>query len=77
MFDKEIALELAKNKADEIVVCKELDSAKQNFINELNNGLGEEIKNNCNEYNKPIRIKKPFIYKVKKFFKRISSVLGN
>ena len=33
--DKEIALELAKNKTDEIIVKQELNSAKDKFINDL------------------------------------------
>ena len=76
-IDKEITLEIAKNKADEFVIKKELDLAKQQFINDLKNGLGEEIKTNFKDLNKPIKLKKPFRLKVKEFFKRISKVLGN
>lgn len=76
-IDKEITLEIAKNKADEFVIKKELDLAKQQFINDLKNGLGEEIKTNFKDLNKPIKLKKPFRLKVKEFFKRISRVLGN
>ena len=76
-IDKEITLEIAKNKADEFVIKKELDLAKQKFINDLKNGLGEEIKTNFKDLNKPIKLKKPFRLKVKEFFKRISKVLGN
>ena len=75
MNDKEITMELAKNKADEIIVRQELDSAKQQFINELNNGLGEELRMGI--INKPIKLKKPFKLKVKEFFNRISKTLGN
>ena len=42
--DKEIALELAKNKTDEIIVKQELNSAKDKFINDLKNTFGEEMK---------------------------------
>jgi hypothetical protein len=76
-IDKEITLEIAKNKADEFVIKKELDLAKQQLINDLKNGLGEEIKTNFKDLNKPIKLKKPFRLKVKEFFKRISRVLGN
>ena len=76
-IDKEITLEIAKNKADEFVIKKELDLAKQQFINDLKNGLGEEIKTNFKDLNKPIKLKKPFRLKVKEFFKRISRVLCN
>lgn len=75
--DKEITIELAKNKADEFLIKKELDIAKQQFINELKNGLGEEIKTNIKDLNKPIKLKKPFKLKIKDFFRRISKVLGN
>ena len=77
MFDKEITLEIAKNKADEIVVQRELETAKRDFINELNGGLGEEIKHNCNDINIPQKIRKPFIFKLKAFLKRINNVLSN
>lgn len=75
-LDKELTLELAKNKADEFVIKKELDFAKQELINDLNNGLGEELKTNFKELNKPIKLRKPFRLKVKEFFNRISKVLG-
>ena len=73
----ELTVELAKNKADEFVVKKELEIAKRDFINSLQNGFGEEIKTANNSYYiKPIRIKKPFKYKVRDFFINISKVFG-
>jgi hypothetical protein len=73
----ELTIELAKNKADEFVVKKELEIAKRDFINSLQNGFGEEIKTTNNSYYiKPIRIKKPFKYKVRDFFNNISKVFG-
>ena len=72
-----LTVELAKNKADELVVKKELEIAKRDFINSLQNGFGEEIKiTNNSYYIKPIRIKKPFKYKVRDFFSNISKVFG-
>ena len=72
-----LTVELAKNKADELVVKKELETAKRDFINSLQNGFGEEIKTTNNSYYlKPIRIKKPFRYKVRDFFNNISKVFG-
>ena len=72
-----LTVELAKNKADEFVVKKELESAKRDFINSLQNDFGEEIKTTNNSYYiKPIRIKKPFKYKVRDFFNNISKVFG-
>ena len=73
----ELAVELAKNKADEFIVKKELEIAKRDFINSLQNDFGEEIKTTNNSYYiKPIRIKKPFRYKVRDFFNNISKVFG-
>ena len=73
----ELAVELAKNKADEFVVKKELEIAKRDFINSLQNDFGEEIKTTNNSYYiKPVRIKKPFRYKVRDFFNNISKVFG-
>ena len=73
----ELAVELAKNKADEFVVKKELEIAKRDFINSLQNSFGEEIKTTNNSYYiKPVRIKKPFKYKVRDFFNNISKVFG-
>ena len=72
-----LTVELAKNKADELVVKKELEIAKRDFINSLQNGFGEEIKTTNNSYYiKPIRIKKPFRYKVRDFLNKISKVFG-
>ena len=72
-----LTVELAKNKADELVVKKELEIAKRDFINSLQNDCGKEIKTTNNSYYiKPIRIKKPFRYKVRDFFNNISKVFG-
>ena len=72
-----LTVELAKNKADEFVVKKELEIAKRDFINSLQNSFGEEIKTTNNSYYlKPIRIKKPFRYKVRDFLNKISKVFG-
>ena len=74
--DKEIALELAKNKTDEIIVKQELNSAKDKFINDLKNTFGEEMKMDIKELNKPIKLKKPFSMKIKEFLNKINNVLG-
>ena len=74
-LDKELTLEIAKNKADEIIVRKELDLAKKQLIDDLNGSLGEELK--MGSLNKPIKIKKPFFSKIKEFFQRINRTLGN
>ena len=74
--NKEIALELAKNKTDEIIVKQELNSAKDKFINDLKNTFGEEMKMDFKELNKPIKLKKPFSMKIKEFLNKINNVLG-
>ena len=74
--DKEIALELAKNKTDEIIVKQELNSAKDKFINDLKNTFDEEMKMDFKELNKPIKLKKPFSMKIKEFLNKINNVLG-
>lgn len=74
--DKEIALELAKNKTDEIIVKQELNSAKDKFINDLKNTFAEEMKMDFKELNKPIKLKKPFSMKIKEFLIKINNVLG-
>ena len=74
--DKEITLELAKNKTDEIIVKQELNSAKDKFINDLKNTFGEEMKMDFKELNKPIKLKKPFSMKIKEFLNKINNVLG-
>lgn len=75
--DKELAIELAKNKADAYVALKELNTSKQNFIEEINNGLGEEIKGFIDSgCNKPVKIKKPFSLKLSEFFDKIKTVIG-
>ena len=73
--DKEIALELAKNKTDEIIVKQELNSAKDKFINDLKNTFGEEMKMDFKELNKPIKLKKPFSMKIKEFLNKINNIL--
>lgn len=75
--DDKLTIELAKNKADEFVIKKELEIEKQKFISSLENGLLEEIKHTDNTYyTKPIKFKKPFSGKIKKFFNNISKVFG-
>jgi len=76
-INKELQKELIKNKADEYVIMKELRDAKLKMINELNVEIEKDLKNGIKDINKPIKIKRPFTYKIKQFFNRISKVLGN
>jgi hypothetical protein len=74
--DKEIMIELAKNRSDEIIVRQELESEKKKFIESLKNGMGEEIKMNTNELNRPIKYRKPFKMKVQEFLNNTKKVMG-
>ena len=75
-IDKELTEELMKLHQEEFVIKQELENHKKRFIDDLNNGLGDEIRN-IKELNKPIKLRKPFKLKMKEFFARISKVLGN
>lgn len=73
----ELKIELAKNKADEFTVKKELENAKKEFINTLNNGIGNEMRTfDINSYNVPRKIKKTFLMKIKDFFNKLFKVIG-
>lgn len=73
----ELNIELAKNKAEEFVIKKELEFGKRDLINSIINGMGEEIKtSNFYEINPKIHYKKPLNFKIKKFFEKIKKVVG-
>lgn len=76
--DDELKIELAKNKADEFVIKKELEAEKNKFIaNLVENGLGNEIKNaNTYNLNIPVKFRKPFKIKFKEFLNNIKKVFG-
>jgi hypothetical protein len=76
MNNIELTKELAKNKADEYVIKKELEKSKIDLINQLNNGLGNEIKQFDFHNNGPVKYDKPFKVRVKEFFTKISKVLN-
>lgn len=75
-IDNELTEELMKLHQEEFVIKQELENHKKRFIDDLNNGLGDEIRN-IKELNKPIKLRKPFKLKIREFFDRISKVLGN
>ena len=75
-IDNELTEELMKLHQEEFVIKQELENHKKRFIDDLNNGLGEEIRN-IKELNRPIKLRKPFKMKIREFFDRISKVLGN
>lgn len=75
--DKEISSELAKNRADNIVAKQELEKEKLDFINKIQNGIGEEIKNlNQFSYNQKTKIKISFWQRTKNFFNKLLKILG-
>ena len=75
-INNKIAIELAKNRADEIIIAQELDKAKNDFIEQIKlSGIKDEIKVK-DDLNKPIKIKRPWWFKIKQFFERISEIIG-
>lgn len=73
----EITIELAKNKADEFVAKKEIEKAKRDFIENLQKNFGDEIKATNNMYyTHPIKIKKPFRYKIYRFIDKMKKIFG-
>ena len=76
MENDEMLIEIAKNKADKIVCQQELEQEKNKFINDIMNGIGDEIKTkNGYELNKPIKIKRTFKDKVVRFFQRLNNTI--
>jgi len=72
----ELTKELAKNKADEIIIKEELENFKIKFIDEIRNITGEEIASfDFNAPLTPIKYKKPLKIKIKDFFNKIGKVL--
>jgi hypothetical protein len=76
-IDKELTTELLKLQQDRMVIREELDNNKKQLIEDLNNGLGDEIKTGFSDLNKPIRYRKSLRLRLKLFLKRINKVLGN
>lgn len=72
----ELKIELAKNEADKFIIKKELEREKNKFIEELKNGVGNEIIEFRNINNAPIKIKKPFYFKLSKIWNNIKKVMG-
>lgn len=73
--DDEMTIELAKNKADEFILKKELEKGKKDFISIIETTFGKEINEvNFAEINKPVKYKKPFKLKIKDFFKKLNAV---
>lgn len=73
----QIKLELEKNRADEFVVKKELETAKQDFINALNKGVGKEIKTfDLRTYNTPNKHNKSCKDKIRSFFNKLFKIVG-
>ena len=45
-------------------------------MNDVRSTVGEEMKMDVKELNKPIKLKKPFSMKIKEFLNKINNVLG-
>lgn len=74
-YIQEMEREINENKQDAIMAEVELQNAKYNFIDEIKNGLGEEIrKYNCYQ-SKPIKYKKPFKLRFKGIVDKIKYVI--
>ncbi len=75
-LNDELNVELAKKKAEEIIIMKELDTSKQKFIDYIKENLNDDVADIAKTYNKPVRYHKPLKLKLKEFFNKISKVLG-
>lgn len=75
--DKELTTELMKLRQEKKVILEELDSHKKRLIEDLNNGLGKELRADFTEINKPIKYRKSLRLRLKLFLKRINKILGN
>lgn len=71
----DIEREIKANKHDAIISEIELENAKNDFIERVKNGLGNEIKNFRQCSNNTIKRKKPLKLKFSDFFKRIIFVI--
>lgn len=74
-YKQEMEREINENKQDAAIAEVELQNEKYNFIEEIKNGLGEEIR----KYNiyqvQPIKYKKPFKMRFKSFIDKIKYVI--
>ena len=73
---KEIEIEIAKNRADEIVSRRELDAEKKKMIDKMLNGMGDEIRKTSGDIPKPVKIRKPFTVRLWEFFNKINRIFG-
>ena len=74
-YMQEIEREINENKQDDIMVEVELQNAKNKFIDEINNGLGSEIRNFNYFQEQPIKYKKPFKMRYKNLMRQIKYVI--
>lgn len=73
-YTQEMEREINENKQDAVTAEVELQNAKYNFIEEIRNGLGDEIRK-YNIYQKPIKYKKPFKLRLSEFLNKIKYVI--
>lgn len=74
-YKQEIEREINENKQDAIMAEAELQNAKYNFIDEIKNGLGDEIRKYNYYQSQPIRYKKPFNIRLKNVLNKIKYVI--
>lgn len=73
-YRQEMEREINENKQDAVIAEVELQNEKYNFIEEIKNGLGDEIRR-YNIYQTPIKYKKPFKMRFKSFIDKIKYVI--
>lgn len=69
--------ELNLIEADKKLAYLAMEAEKEAYANRLRRGLGDEIRKGLSQGNKPIPIKMPVRYRLKKFFKRLFGVFGD
>lgn len=74
-YKQEMEREINENKQDAVIAEVELQNEKYNFIEEIKNGLGEEIRKYNIYQTHPIRYKKPFKMRFKSFIGKIKYVI--
>ena len=70
-----IRKEVLNNKQDAMIADAELENEKNNLVERVKNGVGEDLRNNVQYFSRPTSYKKPFRLRFKAFFKKIRYVL--
>lgn len=75
--EDELNMELLKNEADKVIVKQELETEKNKFIEALESGMGDEMRNFNRMENAPVKLRKPLKNKITEFFIKLGKVLWN